>query len=73
MKIFSSLQKACEKRVNFYASQLERAEEKEKLEHMVQVGALLLENKAEIEAYTAWRQGKSIPADTAVTDPAGTV
>ena len=71
MKIFTSCQKAVEKRVGFYISQLERAEEKEKIEHMVQCGSMLKEHVAEIEAYSLYKLSKSIPDKaTDVPEPA---
>ena len=73
MKMFSSCQRAVEKRVNFYVSQLERAEEREQIEHMVQIGSLLSENRTEIEIYLAYKAGKSIPVsdDTPVNPTTG--
>lgn len=62
MKIWTSAQRAVERRVDHYIHQLERTEEKEALEHMAQCGAILSENRMEIEIYLAYKQGKSIPA-----------
>lgn len=70
MKIWTSAQRAVEKRVTRYINQLERDEEKEKLEHMVLCGNLLSENRSEIEIYLAYKAGKSIPepVDSAPAD-----
>lgn len=53
------MQKAVEKRVNRYVSQLERDEEKESLEHAVQCGSLLKENTEEIAIYLKYKQQKA--------------
>lgn len=58
MKIFTSCQRAVEKRVDRYISQLERDEEKENLEHMALCGSLLKENSEEIAIYLKYKQQK---------------
>lgn len=69
MKIWTSAQKAVEKRVELYINQLIRADEKEHLEHMAQCGSILRDNTAEIETYLAYKKPNkkevSVPTDPA--------
>ena len=73
MKIWTSAQRAVEKRVNLYISQMERTEEKEQLEHAAQCGSILSENRAEIAIYLAYKAGKSIPPESEPVDPAANI
>lgn len=66
MKIFSSCQKAVEKKVASYINELARYEEKAQLEHEIQCGELLREsdNLASIEAYRNWKHPAKINSDS---------
>ena len=55
MRIFQNLQRLVEKRTDLYINNCSREEEKANIEHMVTVGSMLSENKAEIEAYMSYK------------------
>lgn len=61
MKIWSSIQKAVESRVNNSIRQLTRDNELADLEHRAACGSILLESRQELLAYEQYKKDKTIP------------
>jgi len=70
MKIWSSIQKAVEGRVNNSIKQLARDNELADFEHRAAIGTILLESRRELLAYDQYKKDQTIPEAEPETQPA---